>query len=95
MDVASYKEEFKKMCLRSKVQEYKSIRMARYLRGLRWSVQEEISLWTPTIVHKCYKLALKVEEENKKEQDSTSKGRGKGKDYGGHRGGYKGRSTKK
>lgn len=51
-------------------------------------------MWTLTTVHKCYQFALKVEENNKKNVDSTSKGRGKGRDSIGHKGGYGGRSTR-
>ena len=93
LDVASYTEEFQKLCLRSKVQEEESIKVARYLGGLKWSIQEEISLWTPTTVHKCFQLALKVEDKNRRKQDSNSRGRGRGRDSRGHRGGYGGRSN--
>jgi len=54
MDVAYYAKEFQKLCLRSKVQEEESIKLEMYLGGLRWSSQEEISLWTPTIVHNYF-----------------------------------------
>ena len=51
--------------------------MARYLGGLKWNIQEELSLWTSTIVKRCHQLALKVEEKNKKKGDSNFKDRGK------------------
>ena len=51
MDVHSYTKEFQKLCLRSKVAEDESIKLARYLNGLKWSTQEEMSLFTPKIVH--------------------------------------------
>lgn len=93
MDVASYTEEFQKLFLRSKVQEEEIIRVARYLGGLIWIIQEEINLWTPTTMHKCFQLALKVKEKNKKKQDSNPRGRGRGRDSTRHRGGYGGRSS--
>lgn len=54
LDVTSYTEEFQKLCLRSKVQEEESIKVARYLSSLKWNIQEEISLWTPTTIQKCH-----------------------------------------
>ena len=93
MDVHSYTEELQNLCLRSKVVEDENIRLARYLNGLRWSIQEDMSLVTPKIVHKCYQMALKVEEKGKRKQDHTSKNRGRGRDSRGHRGSYGGRSN--
>jgi hypothetical protein len=52
MDVATYIEEFQMLCLRSKIEEEEEVKFARYLGGLRWVIQEEISLWTPTSVQK-------------------------------------------
>ena len=76
LDVTTYTKEFQKLCLRSRMQEDETIKVARYLGGLKWSIQEEISLWTPTIVHKCFQLALKIEEKNRKKGEFNSKGRG-------------------
>ena len=50
LDVASYIKEFDKLCLRSKIQEEEPIKVARYLGGLKWNIQEEISLWSPTTI---------------------------------------------
>ena len=48
----------------------------------------------PHYYKKCFQLALKVEERNKKKQDSCIKGRGKGRDARGtYRGGYGGRTS--
>ena len=69
MDIATYIEEFQNLCLISRVQEDEAIKVARYLEGPKWSIQEEINLWIPTIVHKCFQLSLKVEEKNKKKVD--------------------------
>ena len=69
MDVHSYTEEFQKSCLRSKVVEDENIRLARHLNGLKWSIQEDMILVTPKIVHQCYQMALKVEEKGKRKQD--------------------------
>ena len=80
MDVATYIEDFQKLCLRSRVQEDETIKVARYLGGLKWNLQEEISLWTATIVHKSFKISLKVEEKNKNKEGPNFRGRGKGRD---------------
>lgn len=69
LDVSTYTEEFQKLCLRSKIQEDENVKVARYLNGLRWNIQEELSLLCPTTVQKCYQLALKVEERSKKKQE--------------------------
>lgn len=45
----------------------------------------------PTIVQKCYQLALKVEERSRKKQEQHNRGRGRGRDGRGHRGSFGGR----
>lgn len=89
-DVASYTEEFHKLCLRSKVQEAESIKVERYVNGLTWNIQEEIQFWTPNIVQKCYQLALKVEEKLRKKQDFSNRSRGKGIEQSHQRGNFGG-----
>lgn len=61
LDVASYIEDFQNLCLRSKIQEEEPIKVTRYLGRLKWNIQEEISLWTPTTIQKYHQLDLKVE----------------------------------
>ena len=41
LDVETYTKEFQKLCLRYRLHEDKGIKMARYLGGLKWSIQEE------------------------------------------------------
>lgn len=93
LDVASYIEEFQKLYVRSKVQEEETIKVARYLSGLKWNIQEEISLWTSTTIQKCHQLATKVEERNKRKGDSNNRGRGRGRDQMNHRGGYQSKES--
>ena len=92
-DVSSYTEEFQRLCMRSNVTEDESIKVARYLNGLKWNIQEEMVLLSPKIVHQCYQLELKIEERSKRKQDQTSKGKGKGRDQRGQHGGYQGRGN--
>ena len=62
--------------------------MARYLGGIKWNIQEELIPWTPTNFYKCYQLALKIEEKNRKKGDPNFRGRGGGRDQREHRGRY-------
>ena len=73
VDVATYTNDFQNLCLRSRVKKDEIIKVDRYLGGFKWNIQEQISLWTPTIVHKYFQLALKVEEKNKKNSNSNFK----------------------
>lgn len=68
--------------------EDESIKVARYLNGLKWSIQEEMTLLSPKIVHQCYQLAIKIECKSRRKQDQTSKSRGRGRDQRGHRGSH-------
>lgn len=52
LDVTSYTEEFQRLCLRSLKK--KPIKLARYIGGLKWNIQEELSLWAPTSVQRCH-----------------------------------------
>ena len=42
MDISTYTKEFQKLSLRSKLVEPKSVKVARYLNGLRMNIQEEL-----------------------------------------------------
>lgn len=80
LEVQAYIEEFQKLCLRSKIVEDENIRWARYQNGLKWSIQQEMSLATLTCVRQCYQMAIKIEEKSKRKRDQTSRGRGRGKE---------------
>ena len=54
MDICTYTEEFQKLSLRSKFAEPESIKVARYLNGLRMNIQEELQLLSPNTIAKCY-----------------------------------------
>lgn len=77
MDICTYTEEFQKLSLRSKFAEPESIKVERYLNGLRMNIQEELQLLSPNTVAKCYQLALKVEEKIKRRQENNNRGRGR------------------
>lgn len=71
LDVQAYTEEFQKLCLRSKVVEDESTKLARYLNGLKWSIQEEMSLVNFKTIRKFYQMALKIEEKRKRKQETS------------------------
>ena len=52
MDVENYTKQFQKLCLRSRVQEDETIKVTRYLGGLKQNIQEDINLWSPKKVNK-------------------------------------------
>ena len=69
------------------------MKVARYLGGLKWNIQEELSLCEPTTIQRCHQLALKVDEKNRKNGESKSnfKDIGKGRNQRGLRGRYQGK----
>ena len=79
MDVGTYTEEFLKLCMKTNMAEDEEEKLARYMNGLKVPIKEELSLDFPTIVNKCYQMALKVEDKLKRMQDF---GKGKNNDSG-------------
>ncbi|XP_059064780.1 uncharacterized protein LOC131856855 [Cryptomeria japonica] len=77
MDVSTYTEEFLKLCIKAKTIETEEENLARCINGLKFSIQDELNLHTLGNVHKCYQMALKVEEKFKKKQDRNNRGRGR------------------
>lgn len=54
MDVMTYIEEFHKLSLREGHHEDEVEKIARYMNGLRHSIQDELSLTTPKSVEECF-----------------------------------------
>lgn len=52
-------------------------KVARYLNGLKYSLQDELCLTSLGIVEECYQLAIKEEEKLKRRQEKQSRGRGR------------------
>ena len=77
MTVSSYTDEFQALVMRIQEVESESIKLARYLQGLKLSIQDELSFTTITTIQKCLQLALKVEE-NFKRSEQSNRGRGRG-----------------
>ena len=77
MDICTYIEELQKLSLRSKLVKPASVKVARYLNGLRMNIQEELQLLSPNTIGKCYQLALKVEDKIKRRQENNNRSRGR------------------
>lgn len=77
MDVMTYTEEFHKLSLRAGHHEDEVEKIARYINGLRHSIQDELNLTTPRSVEECFQLATRAEEKVKRRQEQQARGRGK------------------
>lgn len=62
MTVKEYAKEFYKIYLREGYIEDKIEKVSWYLNGLRYDIQDELSLVNPTGVDESYKFALREEE---------------------------------
>ncbi|XP_057864004.2 uncharacterized protein LOC131072020 [Cryptomeria japonica] len=90
MDVATYTEEFHKLSMRFFNAENEKEKVARYLNGLRFNIQDELSLVTPKTMEEFFQVASKKEEKLKRKQEHQGRGRGnfKGRGSFGARGKY-------
>ena len=57
-----YIEEFYRLKIRASHHESDDEKVARYMNGLRYEIQDEISMVTIRNVEEAYQVALKVEE---------------------------------
>ena len=62
MTVREYTKEFYKINLRAGYIEDTAEKVARYLNGLRYYIEDELCLVNPTGVDEAYQYALRVEE---------------------------------
>jgi hypothetical protein len=62
MIVKEYTEEFYKLNIRTGQQEKDEEKVARYINGLRYEIQDEINMMSVRTVEDAYQIALKVEE---------------------------------
>ena len=82
MDVSTYTQEFHNLTLRENVHETNKQNLARYISGLKYSIQDELTLITIDLFHQCFNLALKIEEK-KKRRGESSFNRGRGNNFRG------------
>ena len=62
MTVKEYTEEFYKINIRVGHQESDDEKVVRYMNGLRYDIQDEMSMMTIRMVEDSYQMALKAEE---------------------------------
>jgi hypothetical protein len=68
MMVKEYTEEFYRLNIRAGHQESDDEKVARYLSGLRYDIQDELSMVTIRMVEDAYQMALKAEEKLSRKQ---------------------------
>ena len=71
-------------CLRVGRLEEEVERVARYLNGLRQGIQDEISMMALDSMHKCFQLALRVEDKARRKNGSYQRGRGNNRGFRGN-----------
>ncbi len=69
MDVQKYTKEFHKLDIRVDHDEEMEENIARYMGGLRFNIQDELSLPTSRSVDECYQLALRAKEKIRTRQE--------------------------
>jgi hypothetical protein len=75
MTVKEYTEEFYKLNIRAGHRESDDEKVARYLNGLRYDIQDELSMETIRTVEDAYQMALKAEEKLSRKQGQRGRGR--------------------
>ena len=70
MTVREYTEEFYKINLREGYIEDTTTKVARYLNGLRYDIQDEFSMVNPTGIDEAYQYALRAEERIQRRQST-------------------------
>jgi hypothetical protein len=75
MTVKEYTEEFYRLNIRAGHRESDDEKVARYLNGLRYDIQDELSMVTIRTVEDAYQMALKAEEKLSRKQGQRGRGR--------------------
>jgi hypothetical protein len=75
MTVKEYTEEFYRLNIRAGHRESNDEKVARYMNGLRYEIQDEINMETIRTVEDAYQLALKSEEKLNHNQSQRGRGR--------------------
>ena len=76
MSVKDYTKEFYRLDIRSRHVDDEIRKFARYLNGLRFGIQDEMSLLKVDSVEEAYQYALKVEEILNKKYEQRQRTRG-------------------
>jgi hypothetical protein len=75
MTVKEYAEEFYRLNIRVGHRESDDEKVVRYLNGLRYDIQDELSMLTIRTVEDAYQMALKAEEKLSRKQGQRGRGR--------------------
>ena len=75
MTVKEYTQEFYRLNIREGHRESDDENVARYLNGLRYDIQDELSMVTIRTVEDSYQVDLKVEEKLSRKQGQRGRGR--------------------
>jgi hypothetical protein len=75
MTVKEYTEEFYRLNIRAGHRESDDEKVARYLNGLRYDIQDELSMVTIRTVEDAYQMALRAEEKLSRKQGQRGRGR--------------------
>jgi hypothetical protein len=75
MTVKEYTEEFYKLNIRAGHRESDDEKVARYMNGLRYDIQDEMSMMIIQTVEDAYQMALKAEEKLSRKQGQRGRGR--------------------
>jgi hypothetical protein len=75
MTVKEYTKEFYKLNIRAGHRESDDEKVARYMNGLRYDIQDEMSMVTIRTVEDAYQMALKVEEKLSRKQGQRGRGK--------------------
>jgi hypothetical protein len=75
MTVKEYTEEFYRLNIRAGHRESDDEKVARYLNGLRYDIQDELSMLTIRTVEDAYQMALKAEEKLSRKQGQRGRGK--------------------
>ena len=77
MFVKDYTEEFYKLTIRYRHRDFSKEKIAQYVNGLRFNIQDEVGMFKIESIENSYQYALKVEDKLKRKIQTNSKGKGK------------------
>jgi hypothetical protein len=75
MTVKEYTEEFYRLNIRTGQWERDEEKVARYINGLRYEIQDELSMMSVRTVEDAYQFALKAEEKLARKQNQRGRGK--------------------
>ena len=77
MATKDYTEEFYKLTIQSRHRELSKEKVSRYIKGLRFNIQDEIGMLKIDLVKDAYQYALREEDKLKRRHQGNSRGKEK------------------